>query len=113
MANEWKKDFNVMLRDDKGMPKVEIVIDPNTIRTYGGKRMYFAPPLEYDRVMGQAQEGMAATLGELRAYFARKSGTDFTEPITAGVFVSIAAWASGQRGVDGISWWRALKAKGE
>ena len=56
MANEWKKDFNVMLRDDKGMPKVEIVIDPNTIRKYGGKRMYFAPPLEYDRVMRQAQE---------------------------------------------------------
>ena len=53
MANEWKKDFNVMLRDDKGMPKVEIVIDPNTIRKYGGKRMYFAPPLEYDRVLGQ------------------------------------------------------------
>ena len=42
-----------------------------------------------------------------------RAGTDFTEPITAGVFVSIAAWASGQRGVDGISWWRALKAKGE
>ena len=73
MANEWKKDFNVMLRDDKGMPKVEIVIDPNTIRKYGGKRMYFAPPLEYDRVMRQAQEGMAATLGELHAYFARAS----------------------------------------
>ena len=77
MANEWKKDFNVMLRDDKGMPKVEIVIDPNTIRKYGGKRMYFSPPLEYDRVMGQAQEGMVATLGELRAYFARKSRYEF------------------------------------
>ena len=77
MANEWKKDFNVMLRDDKGMPKVEIVIDPNNIRKYGGKRMYFAPPLEYDRVMRQAQEGMAATLGELHAYFARKSRYGF------------------------------------
>ena len=78
MANEWKKDFNVMLRDDKGMPKVEIVIDPNTIRKYGGKRMYFAPPLEYDRgFMRQAQEGMAATLGELHAYFARKSRYGF------------------------------------
>lgn len=36
MANEWKKDFNVMLRVDKGMPKVEIVIDPNTIGNMAG-----------------------------------------------------------------------------
>jgi len=113
MANEWKKDFNAMLRENKGMPKVQIVTDPDVVRKYGGERMYFAPPLEYDRVMRQVPEGMVTTVGELRAYFARKSGTDFTEPITAGVFVSIAAWASGQRGVGGISWWRALKAKGE
>ena len=51
MPNEWKKDFNGMLQEDKGMPKVQIVTDPATIRKYGGERMYFAPPLAYDQMM--------------------------------------------------------------
>ncbi len=38
--------------------------------------------------------------GELRDYFARVSHADFTEPITASIFVSIAAHASVQRRVD-------------
>ena len=43
----------------------------------------------------------------------RKYGGDFTEPITAGIFVSIAAWASSQRASDETPWWRTLKANGE
>lgn len=39
MANEAQKDFNAMLREDKGMPKVQIVTAPATIRKYGGERM--------------------------------------------------------------------------
>ena len=112
MANEWKKDFNAMLREHKGMPKVQSVTDPATIRKYGGERMYFAPPMDYSRMMGQVPEGMVTTVGELREYFARRGGADFTDPITAGIFVSIAAWASEQRETDRIPWWRTLKAQG-
>lgn len=36
------------------------------------------------------------TVGNIREYFAKLSGADFTEPITAGIFVSIVAWASYQ-----------------
>lgn len=43
----------------------------------------------------------------------KQSGADFTEPVTAGIFVSIAAWASCQRGEDETPWWRTLKANGE
>ena len=57
MANEDKKDFNAMLRDNKDMPKIQT--------------------------------------------------------ITAGIFVSIAAWASSQRTQDETPWWRTLKANGE
>lgn len=53
------------------------------------------------------------TVGEIREYFAKQSGADFTEPITAGIFVSIAAWASHQRSGDETPYWRTLKAKGE
>lgn len=113
MANEQNKDFNAMLRESKGMPKIQIVTDPGTIQKYGGARMYFAPPMDYDRVMRRVPEGKIITVGKLREYFARQNGADFTEPITAGVFVSIAAWASEQRETDKTPWWRTLKANGE
>ncbi len=114
MANENKKDFNAMLHEDKGMPRIQIVTDAATIKKYGGERMYFAPPLAYDALMRQVPPGGLTTVGAMRAHLARQAGADFTEPITAGVFVSIAAWASFQRaGRDETPWWRTLKAGGE
>ena len=111
--NEADKDFNAMLRDSKDMPKIQVVTDPGTIQKYGGDRMYFAPPIDYDRVMRRVPFGKVITVGEIRSYFAKQSGADFTEPITAGIFVSIAAWASAQRETDQIPYWRTLKAGGE
>ena len=113
MANENTKDFNAMLRDSKDMPKIQIITDRNSIEKYGGNKMYFAPPLAYDRVMKRVPYGRVTTVGEIREYFAKQSGADFTEPITAGIFVSIAAWASHQRSGDETPYWRTLKANGE
>lgn len=113
MANEEKKDFNAMLNDSKDMPKLQIVTDPGTIERYGGDRMYFAPPVDYDRAMRLVPFGRLTTITDIRAHFARENGADFTEPITAGIFVSIAAWASFQRGTDETPYWRTLKAGGE
>lgn len=113
MANENKKDFNAMLRDSKDMPKMQIITDRKSIEKYGGDRMYFAPPMDYDAAMRRVPCGKLTTVGEIRAFFAAQSGADFTEPITAGIFVSIAAWASFQRGEDETPWWRTLKANGE
>lgn len=113
MAHEDQKDFNAMLRRDSGMPRIQIVTDEATIRKYGGSRMYFAPPLDYDRAMRTVPPGKLTTVGALREYFARRAGADFTDPITAGIFVSIAAWASAQRQGDETPWWRTLKAGGE
>ncbi|MDY4487939.1 MAG: MGMT family protein [Candidatus Limivicinus sp.] len=113
MANEDKKDFNAMLRDSKDMPKMQIITDQKSIEKYGGDRMYFAPPMDYDAAMRRVPYGKLTTVGEIRAFFAAQSGADFTEPITAGIFVSIAAWASYQRKEDETPWWRTLKANGE
>ena len=55
MANEEKKDFNAMLHDSKDMSKFQIITDQKSIEKYGGSKMYFA----------------------------KRSGADFTEPITA------------------------------
>ncbi len=113
MANEEKKDFNAMLNDSKDMPKIQIITDEKSILKYGGDRMYFAPPMDYDRVMRLVPFGKLLTVGAIREYFARQSGADFTEPITAGIFVSIAAWASFQRTDRKTPYWRTLKADGE
>lgn len=113
MANEDKKDFNAMLFESKDMPKIQIVTDEKTIEKYGGSRMYFAPPADYDKVMKQVPYGKVITVGKIREHFARQSGADFTEPITAGIFVSIAAWASFQRSENLTPYWRTLKSGGE
>ena len=113
MANEDKKDFNAMLHDSKDMPKIQTITDQASIEKYGGDQMYFAPPIDYDTVMKKIPYGKVITVGKIREYFAKKSGADFTEPITAGIFVSIAAWASHQRSEEETPYWRTLKAKGE
>ena len=98
MANEDKKDFNAMLHDSKDMPKMKIITDTESIKKYGGSRMYFAPPIDYDTLMRRIPFGRVTTVAE---------------PITAGIFVSIAAWASVQRRDDPTPYWRTLKANGE
>lgn len=113
MANEEKKDFNAMLHDSKDMPKLKIITDRASIEKYGGDRMYFAPPIDYDAVMRKIPFGRLTTVGKIREPLAKRSGADFTEPITAGIFVSIAAWASWQRQEDEPPYWRTLKADGE
>ncbi len=113
MANEENKDFNAMLHDSKDMPKFQTITDKKSIEKYGGDRMYFAPPIDYDKVMRRVPPGKLLTVGKIREYFAKQSGADFTEPITAGIFVSIVAWASFQRSEDKTPYWRTLKANGE
>ena len=113
MANEDKKDFNAMLHDSKDMPKFQTITDLKSIEKYGGDRMYFAPPIDYDKIMKRIPYGKVITVGKIREYFAKKNGADFTEPITAGIFVSIAAWASYQREEENTPYWRTLKANGE
>ena len=113
MANEHNKDFNTMRHKHAGMPKIQILTDEASIQKYGGNRMYFAPPLAYDRIMKTIPYGKVVTVGEIRAYLARTNGADFTDPITAGIFVSIAAWASFQRTGNETPYWRTLKAGGE
>ena len=113
MANEEKKDFNAMLHRETDMPKIQIVTDEATIKKYGGERMYFAPPVTYDEIMKKVPFGKVITVGAVRDYLAGKNNADFTDPITAGIFVSIAAWASHQRHEDKTPYWRTLKANGE
>lgn len=113
MAYENKKDFNAMLHDSKDMPKTQIITDEKSIAKYGGNRMYFAPPVDYDRIMRRVPQGRLTTVGAIREYFARENGADFTEPITAGIFVSIAAWQAPNAPETRRPGGGTLKANGE
>lgn len=113
MLGEDKKDFNAMLNNSKDMPKTQIVTDKKTIATYGGNKMYFAPPIDYDNVMKSIPYGKLTTIGNIRRYFADLNDADFTEPMTAGIFVTIVAWASYQRENEKTPYWRTLKGDGE
>lgn len=110
---ESKKDFNAMLQNSKDMPKIQIVSDEKTIKKYGGTKIFFAPPLSYDGLMKKVPEGKLLTVGQMREYLANQNGADFTDPMTAGIFVNIAAWASYQRDQDKTPFWRTIKSDGE
>ena len=113
MAKEDKKDFNAMLNNSKDMPKTVILTDEKAIKRYGGSKMYFAPPIDYDKVMKKIPFGKVITAPKIREHFAKLNDADFTEPMTAGAFISIAAWASHQGEDEKTPYWRTLKTNGE
>ncbi len=51
MTSEDKKGFNVMLHDNKDMPKFQTIIDQQSVEKRGGSKMYFAPPIYYNKAM--------------------------------------------------------------
>ena len=69
MANEEKKDFNAMLHESKDMPKIKTISDRASIEKYGGDRIYFAPPIDYDTIMRKIPRGKLTTVGKIREYF--------------------------------------------
>lgn len=113
LNKEENRDFNAMLHKETDAPKIEIITDKNIIKKYGGNKMYVAPALDYEAVMKQIPKGKLITINEIREYFALENDADFTDPLTAGMFVNIVAWASEQRDKDHIPYWRTLKTHGE
>lgn len=113
MANEDKKDFNAMLRDSKDMPKITEITDEKGIAKWGGRSLVIAPPVDYDKYMRLVPQGKLITANELRKKVAADYGVEVCCPLTCGIFVQIAAWASYQRKTDKTPFWRTLKGGGE
>ena len=108
-----RKTFNEKLQDSKDMPKIVVIEDEKSIERYGGKNMLIAPPIEYSEIMSRIPEGKLITAREIRQHLARKYESDFTCPMTAGIFISLSAQASNERDDDKIPFWRTLKTGGE
>ena len=106
MAKETK-DFNAMLHRDTDMPKIQIITDPAVIKKVRwGKNVFRTAPCVYDEIMRSVPQGKLLTVGHPGASGQEKQGADFTDPITAGIFVSMAAWASHQRQENKTPYWR-------
>lgn len=113
MENEGKTDLKAMLMDGEGAPTVEVITDKSAIKRYGGARKLFVPPMEYDRIMRLVPKGRLITVDRIREYLARSYDADFTDPMTAEIFIMLRAWSSAQRTSDQMPYWRTLKADGE
>lgn len=108
-----RKSFNEKLNDSKDMPKIIKIEDEKSIKRYGGQKMLIAPPIEYHEIMKIIPEGKIITITEIREFLARKYNADFTCPMTAGIFISLASRASEERQDNKIAFWRTLKKEGE
>ena len=108
-----RKSFNEKLHDSKDMPKLVLIDDKKSIERYGGENMVIAPPIDYNEIMSHIPLGKVITITEIRDYLAEKYDADFTCPLTAGIFISLAAQASEERSTGRIAYWRTLKRDGE
>jgi hypothetical protein len=110
-----KKSWREKLADSKDLPKVGEVCGAMS-RRWGKGTFVIPAPLELDALMKQVPKGRVVTINELRAALARKHGTDFTCPMTTGIFSWIAANAAGESEAEGAKrvtpYWRTLKAGG-
>lgn len=95
-----------LLADDIGIIDHGVLLEENSMTELEKKNSKYI-------LLQVIPYGKVITLGEIREYFAKLNEADFTEPITAGIFVSIAAWASYQRSENETPYWRTLKANGE
>jgi predicted DNA-binding protein (UPF0278 family) len=109
-----KKSFNEKLNDSKDMPVIKTITDPIAVARFGGERMLIAPPIAYDEIMRKVPEGKVTTSDRIRAYLTAKYNADFTCPLTAGIFINIAAHASVERaGLNPTPFFQTLKKDGE
>ena len=108
-----RKSFNEKLQDSKDMPKIVVIEDEKSIERYGGKNMLIAPPLAYNEIMSKVPQGKLITANEIREFLAERHNADFTDPMTAGIFISLSAQASCERENERIPFWRTLKTDGE
>ena len=109
-----KKTFNEKLHFSGDLPKVTEITNPRFVERYKTTTMVIAAPIEYDQLMKKVPSGKLATIDQMMAYMAKKHKAGCACPMTAGIFVNVAAKANEERGgVDETPWWRILKKGGQ
>ncbi|NWG08946.1 MAG: MGMT family protein [Nitrososphaerales archaeon] len=109
------KSWSEKLKDDKGLPKVEIITDKMSKR-WGTGTVVIPSPIEVDDIMRRVPKGKLTTINEIRVALAKKHNATIGCPITTGIFAWIASNAAEeirQKGEKDITpYWRTLKSGG-
>ena len=97
--------------------KLEVGREPEVVDDPRGRgRMLIPRPLDVDGLMRRDKKGKLATVEQIRKRLARDFEADSTCPLTAGIFIRIAAEAAEEdlsRGEREITpYWRVIKADG-
>ncbi|MDP7039228.1 MAG: MGMT family protein [Myxococcota bacterium] len=107
-----RKTAREKLEDNKDLPKIK-----PAPAIWGGGKMVIAHPTEFDALLKTVKKGRLITLDEVRALMAAKHGADICCPMTAGLFINIAAAAAQEDREQGkkriTPYWRCLKKNGE
>lgn len=110
-----KKDWVAKLHDNKGLPKVEKITKKMSKR-WGTGTVLIAAPIEYDQIIKKVPRGKLMTVNEIREKLAKKHQATICCPLTAGIFINIAAQAAEQEREEGkkktTPYWRILKEGG-
>lgn len=97
--------------------KLEVGREPEVVDDPRGRgRMLIPRPLDVDGLIRRIPRGKLATVEQIRGRLAADFHADFTCPLTAGIFIRIAAEAAEEdlsRGEREITpYWRVIKADG-
>lgn len=97
--------------------KLEVGREPEVVDDPRGRgRMLIPRPLDVDGLIRRIPRGKLATMEQIRGRLAADFHADFTCPLTAGIFIRIAAEAAEEdlsRGETQITpYWRVIKADG-
>jgi hypothetical protein len=110
-----KRSWREKLEANKGLPRVEPI--PDNMSRWGRGTLVIPAPLEVDEMMKRVPPGAVTTVNEIRAALAARHGATICCPMTAGIFVTIAARAADEAANQGerdiTPYWRTLKAGGE
>src|SRR5215510_4647609 len=108
-----KKTYNEKLNYSGDLPKVE-KLGPRMVERYKTDTIVIAAPVEYDQLMKKIPKGKLITIDRMMAFMAKKHNAGCACPMTAGIFVNIAAHANEERdGKNKTPWWRTLKKDGQ
>jgi hypothetical protein len=110
-----RRSTAVARRDGHHAPEIRVLTEPKGSNFPAG-RMLIASPLAINDVVSRIPRGRVLSVRVLRDTMARRFAADYTCPITAGIFLRIAADAAEEERLDGaddvMPWWRVVRDDG-
>lgn len=97
--------------------KLERELEPKVVDDPRGRgKMLIPKPLDVDALMRKIRKGNLATVAQIRDRLAKDFNADLTCPLTAGIFMRIAAEAAEEDLAQGkkriTPYWRVIKTDG-